>query len=135
MLLETMYRAEPDGLAGNEDCGQMSAWYVLGALGLYAVDPVSTNWVFGSPMVDHADIDIGDGRKLILEARGNGKGKPYIRSVTWNGKPWTKSWIEHAELAKGGTLVFEMGDTPNKQFGAAPEDRPPSFGQPASVPD
>jgi putative alpha-1,2-mannosidase len=104
---------------------------VLGALGFYPVDPVSTNWVFGSPLVDHAEIDIGGGRKLVVEARGNGKDKPYIQSVTWNGKPWTKSWIAHADLAKGGTLVFEMGDTPNKQFGMAPEDRPPSFGQPA----
>lgn len=135
MLLETMYRAAPDGLAGNEDCGQMSAWYVLGALGLYAVDPVSANWVFGSPLIDHAEIDLGGGRKLIVEARGNGKGTPYIQLVTWNGKPWTKSWIEHAELAKGGTLVFQMGDKPNKQFGAAPEDRPPSFGQSAARED
>lgn len=135
MLLETMYRAAPDGLAGNEDCGQMSAWYVLGALGLYPVDPVSTNWVFGSPLVDHAEIDVGGGRKLIVEARGNGKGKPYIQSVTWNGKPWAKSWIAHAELAKGGTLAFEMGDTPNKQFGVALEDRPPSFGEPAKARD
>jgi predicted alpha-1,2-mannosidase len=131
MLLETMYRPAPDGLAGNEDCGQMSAWYVLGALGLYAVDPVSANWVFGSPLLDHAEIDIGGGRKLVVEARGNGKDRPYIQSVTWNGKPWTKSWIAHAELAKGGMLVFEMGDTPNKRFGAAPADRPSSFGEPA----
>jgi predicted alpha-1,2-mannosidase len=133
MLLETMYRAAPDGLAGNEDCGQMSAWYVLGALGLYTVDPVSANWVFGSPLVDHAEIDVGGGRKLVVEARGNGKDRPYIQSVTWNGKPWTRSWIAHAELAKGGTLAFEMGDTPNKQFGAALEDRPPSFGEPAPM--
>jgi len=131
MLLEVMYRAAPDGLAGNEDCGQMSAWYVLGALGLYPVDPVSTNWVFGSPLVEHAEIDVGGGKKLIVQAHGNGKGKPYIQSVTWNGKPWTKSWIAHADLAKGGTLVFEMGDAPNKQFGTAPKDRPPSFGEPA----
>jgi predicted alpha-1,2-mannosidase len=131
MLLEAMYRAAPDGLAGNEDCGQMSAWYVLGALGLYAVDPISANWVFGSPLVDRAEVDVGGGRKLIVETRGNGKDRPYIQSVTWNGKPWTKSWIAHTDLAKGGTLVFEMGEQPNKQFGAAPEDRPPSFGQSA----
>ena len=135
MLLETMYRPAPDGLAGNEDCGQMSAWYVLGAVGLYPVDPVSTNWVFGSPLVDHAEIDVGGGRKLIVEVRGSGKGRPYIQSVTWNGKPWTRSWIAHADLAKGGTLVFEMGDAPNKQFGAALEDRPPSFGQAAKNSD
>lgn len=129
MLLETMYPPAPDGLAGNEDCGQMSAWYVLSALGLYAVDPVSTHYVFGSPLLDHAEVALGAGKKLVVEAHGNGPGKPYIQSVTWNGKPWTKSWISHAELATGGTLAFAMGATPNKQFGAAPADRPPSFGR------
>jgi putative alpha-1,2-mannosidase len=107
---------------------------VLGALGLYAVDPVSANWVFGSPLVDHAEIDVGGGRKLIVEARNNGEDRVYVQSVTWNGKPWTKSWIAHAELAKGGTLAFEMGEKPNKQFGAASEDRPPSFGEGAPKP-
>jgi predicted alpha-1,2-mannosidase len=132
MLMETMYRPAPDGLAGNEDCGQMSAWYILSAVGLYAVDPVSANWVFGSPLVDRAELHVAGG-KLVVEARGNGKGRPYIQSVTWNGKPWTKSWIPHAELAKGGTLVFEMGDKPNLEFGKAPQDRPPSFGHAATV--
>ncbi|HWG11035.1 MAG TPA: GH92 family glycosyl hydrolase [Rhodanobacteraceae bacterium] len=131
MLLETMYRAAPDGLAGNEDCGQISAWYVLGALGLYAVDPVSGNYVFGSPLADRAEVMLADGKKLVVQANGNGKGKPYIQAVTWNGRAWTKSWIPHAELAKGGTLVFEMGATPNKAFGADPKDRPPAFGQSA----
>ncbi|HEX7339577.1 MAG TPA: glycoside hydrolase domain-containing protein, partial [Rhodanobacteraceae bacterium] len=129
MLMETMYRAAPDGLAGNEDCGQMSAWYVLSALGLYAVDPVSANWVFGSPLVDHAQIALADGKTLTVQAHGNGKGRPYIQSVTWNGKPWSRSWISHAELAAGGTLVFEMGEAPNKAFGAKPADRPPSYGE------
>ena len=109
----------------------MSAWYVLGALGLYEVDPVSADWVFGSPLVDHAEIDLGGGRRLVVDAHGNGKGRPYIQAVTWNGKPLTRSWSAHAELAKGGTLVFEMGAAPNKQFGTAPGDRPPSFGQAA----
>src|SRR6185437_6574974 len=131
MLLETMYRAAPDGLAGNEDCGQISAWYVLGALGLYAVDPVSGNYVFGSPLADRAEVMLADGKKLVVQANGNGKVKPYIQAVTWNGRAWTKSWIPHAELAKGGTLVFEMGATPNKAFGADPKDRPPAFGQSA----
>ncbi|UGB37521.1 GH92 family glycosyl hydrolase [Frateuria soli] len=131
MLLEKMYRPEPDGLAGNEDCGQTSAWYVLGALGLYAVDPVSANYVFGSPMLDRAQLMLTGDKRLVVQARGNGPDKPYIQSVRWNGKPWTKSWISHAELAAGGTLEFEMGATPNLKFGAAPADRPPSFGQPA----
>jgi predicted alpha-1,2-mannosidase len=132
MLLESMYEDQPDGLAGNEDCGQMSAWYVLSALGLYSVDPVSTNYVFGSPLLDRAEIDLGGQRKLVVQASGNGPGKPYIQSVSWNGKPWTRSWISHADLAAGGTLAFEMGSTPNKQFGAALADRPPSFGAAAS---
>jgi predicted alpha-1,2-mannosidase len=132
MLLESMYEDQPDGLAGNEDCGQMSAWYVLSALGLYSVDPVSTNYVFGSPLLDRAEIDLGGQRKLVVQASGNGPGKPYIQSVSWNGKPWTRSWISHADLAAGGTLAFEMGSTPNRQFGAAAADRPPSFGATAS---
>jgi predicted alpha-1,2-mannosidase len=132
MLLETMYPPEPDGLAGNEDCGQMSAWYIMSALGLYSVDPVSTNYVFGSPILDHAEIALGGDRKLVIRTIGNGKDKPYIQSVQWNGQPWTRSWISHADLAAGGTLEFHMSDTPNMQFGAAMSDRPPSFGAPAS---
>jgi putative alpha-1,2-mannosidase len=132
MLLDTMYDAAPDGFAGNEDCGQVSAWYVLSALGLYAVDPVSANYVFGSPLFDHAEIDVGQGRVLTVKSAGNGPDRPYIQSVTWNGRPWSRSWISHAELAAGGILSFEMGATPNVRFGAAPADRPPSFGKAAN---
>lgn len=127
MLLQTMYADQPDGLAGNEDCGQMSTWYVLGALGLYAVDPVSTNYVFGSPLLDRAELALGGDRRLVIETIGNSTDTPYIQSVTWNGQPWTRSWISHAELAKGGTLAFTMGRTPNPAFGRDAEDRPPSM--------
>ncbi|MGN6237469.1 GH92 family glycosyl hydrolase [Dyella sp.] len=127
MLLQTMYADRPDGLAGNEDCGQMSAWYVLGALGLYAVDPVSTNYVFGSPLLDRAELALGGNRRLVIETIGNSTDTPYIQSVTWNGQPWTRSWISHAELAKGGTLAFTMGRTPNPAFGRDAKDRPPSM--------
>ncbi|WP_426271762.1 GH92 family glycosyl hydrolase [Dyella kyungheensis] len=132
MLLETMYLPEPDGLPGNEDCGQMSAWYVMSALGLYAVDPVSTNYVFGSPLLDRAEVQLAGGKRLVVQTQGNGKGRPYIQSVSWNGQPWTKSWISHAELTAGGTLLFQMSDKPNPAFGKELEDRPPSFGKPAS---
>lgn len=132
MLLDTMYKAAPDGLAGNEDCGQMSAWYVMGALGLYAVDPVSTHYVFGSPLLARAAINVGNGRRLIVETRGNAAQNRYIQSVSWNAKPWTRSWIAHKDLAAGGTLVFEMGAQPNTRFGAAMQDRPPSFGSHAA---
>ena len=127
MLLETMYRDERDGLAGNEDCGQMSAWYVLSALGFYAVDPVSGNYVIGSPLFDRAEIDVGAGRALVIEAKGNGPDRPYIQSLRWNGQPYRRTWLRHADLAAGGTLVFEMGATPNRDFGAAAADAPPSF--------
>jgi putative alpha-1,2-mannosidase len=127
-----MYRASPDGLAGNEDCGQMSAWYVMGALGLYAVDPVSATYVFGSPLLNRAEITLANQRKLVVETMGNGPDKPYIQSVSWNGKPWTRSWISHAELTAGGVLTFHMGIIPNKKFGNLAKDRPPSFGSRAS---
>jgi predicted alpha-1,2-mannosidase len=125
-LLETMYHAAPDGLAGNEDCGQMSAWYVMSALGLYAVDPVSGNYVFASPLFDRAEIEIAPGRKLTIETRNNAPGHPYIQSVRWNGALHHRSWISHSELSRGGRLVFELGSKPTA-FGAPLEQRPPSF--------
>ncbi len=127
MLLETMYHNDPDGLAGNEDCGQMSAWYVLSALGFYAFDPVSGNYVFGGPLFERASIQLGNGKTLEIEALGNGAEKQYMQSVKWNGQPYTKSWFRHADIAQGGTFVIEMGEKPNEKFGAAMADRPPSF--------
>jgi len=127
MLLETMYHNDPDGVAGNEDCGQMSAWYVLSALGFYAVDPVSGNYVFGGPLFQRATIHLTNGKKLEIESVGNGPGKVYVQSVTWNGNPYTKSWFSHAQIAEGGKFVITMGEKPNEKFGAAMDDRPPSF--------
>ncbi|MAW98224.1 MAG: alpha-mannosidase [Sphingomonas sp.] len=125
-LLTEMYKADPDGVIGNDDCGQMSAWFILSALGFYPVDPVSAVYVFGSPLFDVAELDVGEGRKLTVRANGNAADAPYVQSVRWNGKPWTKNWIAHADLVRGGELVFEMGKRPSR-FGAAKGDRPPSF--------
>lgn len=125
-LCTEMYKAAPDGVIGNDDCGQMSAWFVLSALGFYPVDPVSAVYVFGSPLFDTAEVDLG-GRKLVVRALGNAPDRPYIQSARWNGKPWTKNWIAHTELVKGGELVFEMGPRPSR-FGTDKADRPPSFG-------
>jgi predicted alpha-1,2-mannosidase len=127
-LLTEMYKDDPDGVIGNDDCGQMSAWFVLSALGFYPVDPVSTIYVFGSPLFDRAEIALGEGRELRVIARGNAPDRPYVQSVTWNGEPWTRNWIAHADLVRGGELVFEMGASPSR-FGAAKADRPPSFGR------
>ncbi|MEH3046949.1 GH92 family glycosyl hydrolase [Sphingomonas adhaesiva] len=128
MLLAGQYRAAPDGLAGNEDCGQMSAWYVMSALGLYPVDPVSGVYVFGAPLHRRATVTLGAGRRLVIEAPGVSAAAVYVQEVTWNGRPWTKSWIAHDELARGGRLVFRMGARPNTAFGRRAADRPPSFG-------
>jgi len=126
-LLEHMYRNDPDGLAGNEDCGQMSAWYVMSALGFYAVDPVSGNYVFGSPLFDRASIDLGNGKRLVVETENNGPDRPYVQSVAWNGKPYANSWFSHAQIFDGGTFRIQMGKHPNKAFGADLAERPASF--------
>lgn len=123
-LLTEMYKATPDGIIGNDDCGQMSAWFVLSALGFYPVDPVSATYVLGSPLFSRAEVRLGNGRKLIVEAPGNGPDTPYVRSVRWNGRPHMRSWIAHADLMRGGTLRFEMSATPDKSFASRPEDRP-----------
>ncbi|CCW19261.1 Alpha-1,2-mannosidase [Sphingobium indicum BiD32] len=127
-LMTEMYRAAPDGIIGNDDCGQMSAWFILSALGFYPVDPVSATYVLGSPLFERASVRLGQGRKLVIEAPGNSAATPYVRAISWNGQPWTKCWIAHADLVRGGTLRFEMSDTPNKNFAARVEDCP---GRPA----
>jgi len=128
-LCSEMYKNDPDGIIGNDDCGQMSAWFVFSALGFYPVDPVEAAYVFGSPLFERAEVSVGRGRKLVIEAPGNGPDTPYVTAVTWNGRPWTKSWIAHAALIKGGTLRFTMARSPNRAFGHALADRPPSFGR------
>ncbi len=126
-ILMTQYRAGPDGMSGNEDCGQMSAWYILSALGFYPVDPVSGVYVFGSPIFPRAHIALPDNKTLTIVAENTGPDRPYIHSVARNGRPHAQSWIAHADLMRGGELKFVMSDQPNKAFGAAMADRPPSF--------
>jgi predicted alpha-1,2-mannosidase len=128
-LLLGQYDNAPDGLSGNEDCGQMSAWYVISSFGFYAVDPSSGNYVFGSPLFDKVTVDVGNGHRLVIVAKGNSHEAKYIQSVTFNGKPYDKLWFNHAAIANGGTLVFQMGVQPNKQFGAMPDAAPPSMTQ------
>jgi predicted alpha-1,2-mannosidase len=128
-LLLTMYDAAPDGLAGNEDCGQMSAWYVMSALGLYAVDPVSGVYILGSPLFDSATIRLAGGRKLTILAHNNALDRPYVRAVRWNGVPWSKLWIDHATLVQGGVLEFAMSASPDPVLGVAASDWPHSLVQ------
>ncbi|MFP5226602.1 MAG: GH92 family glycosyl hydrolase [Acidobacteriota bacterium] len=127
-LLDTMYHDDPDGLAGNEDCGQMSAWYVMSAMGFYAVDPVSANYVFGTPLFDRVTVRLASGKELVVEARRRSPEDKYVQAVTLNGRAHEKVWFRHADIAEGGHIVFKMGSEPNKEFGAGEEAAPPSMG-------
>jgi predicted alpha-1,2-mannosidase len=125
-ILTTLYSDQPDGLSGNEDCGQMSAWYVFSAMGIYPVNPVAGVYVFGSPIVDKATIAVPGGKSFTIVAKNNSPVNLYIQSVELNGKPYGKSYITHPDIIAGGELTFVMGPEPNKAFGNAPEDRPQS---------
>ena len=127
-LLDLEYDDQPDGLAGNEDCGQMSAWYVISALGFYAVDPASGNYVLGSPLFDRAEVELGNGKKLVVEAKRDSPGDPYIQSVTFNGKPHRKLWFNHADIVNGANIVFTLSGKSNAQFGSEEDAAPPSLG-------
>ncbi len=116
-ITKDFYTDKPDGLIGNDDCGQMSAWYVMSALGFYPVNPAGGAYVFGSPHYKRATMKMANGRSLFIEAKNTSQENIYIQSVTLNGKDYNKSFITWKELQEGGKLVFAMGNTPNKQFG------------------
>jgi predicted alpha-1,2-mannosidase len=126
-----LYTNSPGGICGNDDCGQISAWYVFTALGFYPVDPTSGIYVLGSPLMDKATLKLDSkfykGRSFTVVAKNNSAQNPYIQSATFNGQPLTRSWISHDEITAGGKLVLVMGPTPNKKFGSAPQDRPPGM--------
>ena len=111
-VLTTLYHDQPDGLSGNEDVGQMSAWYVLSSLGMYEVEPAGGRYWFGSPLFDRAEIAVPGGTFTIV-AENNSSENKYIRRVWLNGRPWTKPWIGHDEVMAGGELRFEMDDEPH----------------------
>lgn len=106
-VLEGQYSDKPDGLSGNEDMGQMSAWYIMSALGFYQVEPAGGRYWFGSPIVERAEIEV-EGGTFTIETVNNSKKNIYIKSVTLNGEPYTLPYIEHSDIARGGRLVFEM---------------------------
>ena len=127
--MTTLYDNKVGGICGNDDCGQMSAWYVLSALGFYPLNPVSGVYVLGSPLVDRATIHLDpkhqEGGTFTIIANHNSPKNMYIQSATLNGKPLTRCWFSHAELVAGGELVLEMGPNPST-WGERPQDRPPA---------
>jgi predicted alpha-1,2-mannosidase len=126
-LMDTMYAPTIDGIAGNEDCGQMSAWYILSALGFYPVDPVSTVYILGSPLFDHAKVHLAGGKTLEIEVHRPNPTDPYIQAFTLNGVPQKKAWFRHADIAQGGKLTFTMSSAPNPTFATDPTQIPPSL--------
>ena len=125
-IQKNFYTDGIDGIIGNEDCGQMSAWYILSAMGFYQVNPSNGVFVFGSPLLDKATINLPNGKIFTITATNDPVNNTYIQSVKLNGKEYTKAYITYEDIINGGELQFEMGRTPNKEFGAAIENRPVS---------
>lgn len=125
-LIKQFYKDDIDGYAGNEDCGQMSAWLVSSALGFFQVNPSNGVYVFGSPLFRKASVTLAGGKLFTVIAKNNSDKNVYIKNVKLNGKPYKKSYITYADIMRGGTLEFTMGSKPNKGFGAAVQDRPVS---------
>jgi predicted alpha-1,2-mannosidase len=123
-ILTEFYSNTPAGLCGNDDCGQMSAWYVLSSIGFYPVNPSSGAYVFGSPLAGKTEISLPGNRKFVVKAKNVSKKNIYIQKATLNGIPYTMSWIAHADIIKGGELVFYMDSSPSKTWGTKPEDLP-----------
>ena len=107
-IFDTQYKNKPDGLCGNDDCGQMSAWYMLSAMGFYPVDPVSAEYVFGAPQLPKMTLHLADGKTFTIIAENLSKEHKYVDSITLNGEPYTKKTISHEDIVKGGTLVYKM---------------------------
>lgn len=122
-VLANLYHDDFDGLSGNEDVGQMSAWYILSSVGFYQVDPAGGRYVFGSPLFDEATLNVGNGKTFRVVAHNNSSENKYIQSAKLNGKPYTRSYIDFKDIVRGGTLEFIMGNKPS-QFGVKPSDRP-----------
>ena len=126
-IMNKLYTARPDGYCGDEDNGQTSAWYVFSALGFYPVAPGTTQYVLGAPLFKKATLHFENGKSLVVNAPENSDKNIYIESMSFNGKNYTKNYLEHFELLKGGVLDIKMGDEPNMNRGVSPEDFPYSF--------
>jgi predicted alpha-1,2-mannosidase len=131
-LLATEYGLGPAGLQGNDDAGQMSAWYVFSALGFYPVCPGSARYEIGSPLFEEGRIDVGGGRTFTVRAPGASSANLHVQSATLDGRPHERPWIAHEDVARGATLELRMGPRPNRAWGARPEDAPPSALAPVS---
>jgi predicted alpha-1,2-mannosidase len=129
-IVDTLFDNTPEGISGNEDCGQMSAWYIFSALGFYPVSPGRPEYVIGRPGVPRAVIDVGNGKRFTMRATNLSAKNLYIQSATLDGAPYDKTYLRHADILKGGELVFTMGSEPNRRWGTAPGSAPYSMSAP-----
>lgn len=125
-ITSELYSAERDGLCGNEDCGQMSSWYVFSALGFYPVTPGSVDYAIGTPKFETATINLKDGKKFTIQAKNISAENFYIQSAKLNGQPLKRSFITHTEIMAGGNLEFNMGPKPNIEWGTGEGNMPVS---------
>ena len=107
-ICDKFYRAAPDGLCGNEDCGQMSAWYLFSAAGFYPLNPASGEYVLGAPQLPKVSFDVGNGKRFTVLAKNLSRENKYVKSVRLNGRPLAGFVLRHKDVAKGGKLEFEM---------------------------
>ena len=122
--MNEFYKATPDGLCGNDDCGQLSAWYVFSALGFYPVCPGQDQYVIGSPIFDKAEITLSNGKKFTIKAQSVSNRNQYIQSASLNGKEYPKSYLTFTDIAKGGEIALKMGSDPEKSWGLTTSNRP-----------
>ncbi|MBI1939192.1 MAG: glycoside hydrolase family 92 protein [Ignavibacteriales bacterium] len=126
-IVNTMYKPEPHGLCGNDDCGQMSAWYIFSVLGFYPVAPASSEYVIGSPCVNSASINLENGKTFKITAENFSENNIYIKEIFLNGKKIDRSFITHDEIVSGGELKFIMQNVPNKKFAVEEKSLPYSM--------
>lgn len=125
-ILDEFYKPTPDGLIGNEDCGQMSAWYILSAAGFYPVTPGSTIYAIGTPLFPRLTFNLENGRQFVVSAKGVSAKNKYVQSARLNGRPYSRSYIDHRDLMRGGELALVMGPAPNKKWGVGEGNEPVS---------
>lgn len=126
-VMNKMYKNHIRGLGGNDDCGQMSAWYIFSAMGFYPVCPGSDQYVLGAPYIPYAKLQLENGKVFEIKAEGVSDKMRYVKSVKLNGEPYSKTYITHADIVNGGVIEFTMSATPNKRRGTTLADKPYSL--------
>jgi predicted alpha-1,2-mannosidase len=125
-IVDSLYTPGPDGLCGNDDCGQMSAWYVFSAVGFYPVTPGTPYYSIGSPLFDRVTLRLENGKQFVITTSGNSSSSPYIQSARFKGSSFTHSFISHDDILNGGTIEFVMGPNPDQSWGSADQDAMPA---------